>query len=557
MEELINYIKKTFDEPTLKIINFMENASLLVSEMKVDQVKDGDRVINRPSLNIIETSYLRLCDDNIEFKHNLMGEIFLHYLGYILRDACANWRLDINRLKQDLEGKCGYCNIQLKNCPMKVLAYIKKCAKDEKINEEALFSKLMNTFSRYPVNEVEENNIAEKILYLCNNPIDIKGAEFLLDTDSVRIIKEEYGKIDYKTIDFEVKNVSLINNLYDYFENDGGILKSIDISNPKLSNNYSYMFENSPDELAVYIKYLCEAQKVDYYNVFLKIYTKLGNFENISKLAYYKEFVRKVDSSLENSMILKQDLKEVLTYIRNYDNKIKLPYIKFDFLIYTKNSGLVDNMVGILNRYCRTYNYLSNKNVIYIDTELFIMRAKDSYDVILQLDKLYLDYDFLVFGNLDKAVNINEYRLDTFLSIIPKYYNRNRRSITIFSGEKDVVQKMLQKYDKVQKMFTHVIDVEALEVEAIKEKVYNRLQRIGVIENDAKVKIDEYIEKHYQKGTQNESDFIDKIYEDVIYSKYKDISNDDEISASNLPALEENVKLEEALKKLDGLVRFK
>ena len=557
MEELINYIKKTFDEPTLKIINFMENASLLVSEMKVDQVKDGDRVINRPSLNIIETSYLRLCDDNIEFKHNLMGEIFLHYLGYILRDACANWRLDINRLKQDLEGKCSYCNIQLKNCPMKVLAYIKKCAKDEKINEEALFSKLMNTFSRYPVNEVEENNIAEKILYLCNNPIDIKGAEFLLDTDSVRIIKEEYGKIDYKTIDFEVKNVSLINNLYDYFENDGGILKSIDISNPKLSNNYSYMFENSPDELAVYIKYLCEAQKVDYYNVFLKIYTKLENFENISKLAYYKEFVRKVDSSLENSMILKQDLKEVLTYIRNYDNKIKLPYIKFDFLIYTKNSGLVDNMVGILNRYCRTYNYLSNKNVIYIDTELFIMRAKDSYDVILQLDKLYLDYDFLVFGNLDKAVNINEYRLDTFLSIIPKYYNRNRRSITIFSGEKDVVQKMLQKYDKVQKMFTHVIDVEALEVEAIKEKVYNRLQRIGVIENDAKVKIDEYIEKHYQKGTQNESDFIDKIYEDVIYSKYKDISNDDEISASNLPALEENVKLEEALKKLDGLVRFK
>ena len=234
----------------------------------------------------------------------------------------------------------------------------------------------MNTFSRYPVNEVEENNIAEKILYLCNNPIDIKGAEFLLDTDSVRIIKEEYGKIDYKTIDFEVKNVSLINNLYDYFENDGGILKSIDISNPKLSNNYSYMFENSPDELAVYIKYLCEAQKVDYYNVFLKIYTKLENFENISKLAYYKEFVRKVDSSLENSMILKQDLKEVLTYIRNYDNKIKLPYIKFDFLIYTKNSGLVDNMVGILNRYCRTYNYLSNKNVIYIDTEsLYILKS--------------------------------------------------------------------------------------------------------------------------------------------------------------------------------------
>ena len=31
MEEFIEYIRKTFDEPTLKIINFMENAKLLTT----------------------------------------------------------------------------------------------------------------------------------------------------------------------------------------------------------------------------------------------------------------------------------------------------------------------------------------------------------------------------------------------------------------------------------------------------------------------------------------------------------------------------------------------
>ena len=145
MEELIQYIRKTFDEPTLKIVNFMERANLLVSEMKMDQVKDGDRMVNKPSPNIIELAYLRLCDEDPDFSHNMMGEIFLHYLEYILRDSRANWRVDTNRLNQDLNGKCLYCNIPLKSCPMKVLGYIKKCIRDANLNEPMFFYNLMQT----------------------------------------------------------------------------------------------------------------------------------------------------------------------------------------------------------------------------------------------------------------------------------------------------------------------------------------------------------------------------------------------------------------------------
>ena len=38
MEELIDYVKKTFDEQTLKVVNFIERANLLISEMKIDQI---------------------------------------------------------------------------------------------------------------------------------------------------------------------------------------------------------------------------------------------------------------------------------------------------------------------------------------------------------------------------------------------------------------------------------------------------------------------------------------------------------------------------------------
>ena len=80
MEELIEYIKKTFDEQTLKIVNFLERANILVSEMKMEQIKDGDKILNRPSPNIIELSYLRLCDEDTDFNHNIMGEIFFTLL---------------------------------------------------------------------------------------------------------------------------------------------------------------------------------------------------------------------------------------------------------------------------------------------------------------------------------------------------------------------------------------------------------------------------------------------------------------------------------------------
>ncbi len=338
MEELITYLRKMFDDTTIKIINFMENANLLVSEMKMEQVKEGDKIINKPSPNIIEFSYLKLCDDDPEFKHNMMGEAFLHYLDYILRDVRANWRLDINRLKQELNGKCGYCNIKLNNCPMKVLAYVKKCVADERFNEQAFFEALMNYPHKIAVNDIEEENIAEKILFLCKTPIDLKGAQFLLDTDAIKIEGDDFGKIRYKTIDFDLKNVSLINNLYDFYELGIGISGDVDIASTKISNNYSYMFNYSPVELAVYTKYLCDSKKVSYYNVFNKIFIKLGRFESIPKLAYFNEYMKKIDTSFENSIALQKELRDVLTYIRNYDNKSQLPYVKFDFLIYTRDS---------------------------------------------------------------------------------------------------------------------------------------------------------------------------------------------------------------------------
>lgn len=557
MEELIQYIRKTFDEPTLKIVNFLERANILVSEMKMEQVKDGDSIINKPSPNIIDLSYLRLCDEDPDFPHNMMGEVFLHYLEYVLRDARANWRVDTNRLNQDLNGKCIYCNIPLKSCPMKVLGYIKKCIRDANVNEQMFFFNLMQQISPVSEGKVDDNeasNIADKILYLCKTPIDLRGAEFLLDTESVRITGKDGGRIYYKTLDFELKQISFINNLNDYFNQDGGINGNFDISNPNVSTGYSYMFNCSPVELAVSIKDLCDTANVNYHLVFSKIYTKLGKFENISKFAYYKEYLNKLNNSLDNNEAITKDIREVLTYIRNYDKNPKLPYIQFNFLIYTNNSQILDNIVSILNKYCRTYNYLSNKNITYVDVERFIMRSKDSYDVISQLERMYTENDFLVFANIDKAININEYRLESFFQMIPKLYNKNSRTITLFSGEKKVLEELIKKYDSAESIFNHVIDTGSLEAEIIKEKICKKVKRVGSLSGSAKNKISEYVDKNYKQGTEREAEFIEEAYESIVFDKYKDEYENDDIKPENIKLESQERKIEEALAKLNNLI---
>ena len=548
MEELINYVRKTFDDKTLRVVNFIERANLLVSEMKVDQVQEGDKLIKRMSPNIIELAYFRLCDEDPDFKHNMMGEIFLHYLEYILRDVRANWRIDINKLNQDLNSKCGYCDIALKNCPMKVLGYIKKCIRDSNLNEFVFFDNLMKSLNEPnfegKIDEREALNIAEKILYLSKNPLDLRGAEFLIDTGSVKITGKDYGKIYYKAIDFELKKISFINNLDDYFNHDGGINGNFDIANPKVSNKFSYMFDNNPIELAVAIKDLCETAGINYKLVFSKVYIKLGKFENISKLAYYKEYINKLDTSLENNENITRELKDVLTYIRNYDKNPKLPYIKFDFLVYTKNSMILDNIVSILNKYCRTYNYLSNKNIIYVDLERFIMRAKDNYDVINQLERMYNENDFLVFANIEKATNINEYRLETFFQMVPKLSDKNRRAITIFSGDRKVTESLVKKYDSLTSMFNHIIDTGSYEAELVKDKIYKRIRRVGNISSQTRTKISEYVDKNYKQGTLNEAEFIDRVYSSIVFDKFKTEYENEDIRPENVKIEDNKVSID-------------
>lgn len=554
MDELLKYVGDNFDKALLKVIYFMEKAKLLESAMKVDRIKEGDRFVDKTSTSILEASYLRLCNTDFENK-NMMNDTFLHYLEYILAESRSYWRFNIFNLESEFEKKCGYCNIELKYCPMKVLAYIKKCIADENMNSAEFFDRLAGNDIVYSNDKNVINDIALKVSSLVRDMLDLKGAEFLLDTETVDIVKvdEEDKRIKYKYLDFNVKDVCFINELHEYFSTTNGLYDALDLNLLNIKENYSKMFNQSPVQIAVYIKYLCESSGVNYKEVFKTIYSNFNiDEEKIAKMAYYKEYLSRTEE-IEGAEKLQKDLQEVFTYIKNYYDNPKLPYIQFNMMLYTDNTKTINDTVNILNRYCRMYNYLNKKNVLFVDVEMFIKMTKDNTDVFMQMDKLYNENDFLVFTNVHKIKYLNEFRVDSFFIAIGKYYNKNPRCITLLCGKKDEVEKMVGKYDDlVNKVFEHKLDIEGYDKELVKSKVFKNIGKTFTLSEESKKNIEEYIDSTYQRGNDQEIDYINKIVNDVVYDKFKFLDNDGNEFSFNLE--DKKAKgLQEALDELDKL----
>ena len=113
IDNLVDYIKSNTDTDTLKIIDFIERANVLTYNMKIDRVKEGDRFVDKPT-NLLEASYLKMCSEDFEENYDMLGQFFLHYQDYILRDLRAYWRFNINNLEREFSSKCSYCNINIK-----------------------------------------------------------------------------------------------------------------------------------------------------------------------------------------------------------------------------------------------------------------------------------------------------------------------------------------------------------------------------------------------------------------------------------------------------------
>ena len=554
MDNFVKFIRESFSINDIKVAKFIYELNLLSYNMITEKVREGDKIVEKPT-NIIELSYLKLCDKKFDDAKDLLERMYLFYIGFSLKEYKSILRLNLNNLEREFKYKCSYCNIENDTCPFRLVGYIKKCIDDNHFDSKKVFNLLVSNSKKYKEDSETIKYIGERIDSLTNNINDIFAAEMILNSESVNIEKEESGKIYYRYVDFNsINNNSFYNNLNDYYRNKNGEFGEISISEIKIDDITSYIFDKSPIQIAVLIKYLCDTNNINYEKIISYISDK-REFKDIKfNDIYYKQYVHSIDEleCLDNE---KKEITTILTYVRNYYFNENLPYIHFNIGLFTRNSVISDKIVTVINRFARTFNYIGNKGTILVDTEMLVKRTKDSTDMIMQMDKIYNDNDVIIFNNLAKIKNLNEYRVDAFYTSFEKFNERNRRSITFFIEAEDVFKDLTQRHPEIYSTLVNKkIKIEELPIEKIKNKLLERLENILNVDKEFEESLEEYIRSTYKSSSMDEYTYIDYLYKVIIFNKFKSLDSGNEFEINDIPEGDGTRSVEEILTDINSLV---
>lgn len=552
-EKFVLFLKEKLTKKELNLIKYIYDTNLLTYSMINETILENDKEITKPT-NILDLSYLKLCAKNFDDSSNLLEKIFLTYIGYTLNEYRNTWRLNLNNLETSLKAKCTYCNVQCNSCPFKLVTYINKCISDNKFNSRKIYDMLVNEEEKnYIRDKYLVDSVANSINQYVTNSIDIVGAEMILVSNSIMIDSADDEKISYKYLDFNVKNNSFFNNLNDYFSNKG-IEETFDLKEIKFKDNFSYIFDKSPIELAVFIRYLCGKNNLLEQDVLNKILEKRDFKENEFRISYYNQYVHAIQE-LDCSDKEKEDIISILTYIRNYYFNEDLPYIHFNIALYTKNNIIADKIINIINKYVRTFNYITNKPTLWIDTEMLVKRTKDSSDMIMQVESMYAKNDILIFENLGKIKNLNEYRIEGLLTAIEKFNSRNQKSISIFVECEDVFKDVTQKHPMIENtIINKKIYIDGFNVQIIKDKIVQKLKNIMKPNKEFLDDLEKYIKDTYNPNTMDEYTYIDKLYNEIVFNKFKILNINNSFEKNDVPEKENVREIDEIMQDINSLV---
>jgi len=553
-DNFVNFVKEKYTKDELMLSRFIYKTDILSYQMIMDRVKENDKFVDRPT-NILDLSYMKLCAKKFDEADNLLEKLFLSYIGYPLRDYRNSWKLDLNNAEMDLNQKCSYCNVSVKSCPFKLVSYLKKCISDNKFDSRRVFAQLVeeDLGRQYSSNPYSINMIVNIINENVHNSIDIIGAEMLLISDMVKVLSTDGDNLYFRYVDMTVKNNSFFNNLNEFYTSNNGIDGQLNLAHVEFTKHYSYIFDNSPFEIAALIRYYSEKENINESEIIRAILDSKNYRDAELKVAYYNQYMHFIDM-LECHDEEKQAIKNILTYVRNYTYNEDLPYIHFNIGLFTKNTMMVDRVVGILNKYIRTFNYISNKGTLWVDTEMLVKRTKDSTDMIMQVDKMYSDNDFIIFENWDKIAALNEYRVDALFTAIEKFCNRNRRSITVIVENEDVFKSLSQKHPSIlNNLINEKIYIEGFDVEIIKAKVIKRLSGIMAITDEFSKELEKYIKQTYHSEVVDEYTYIDSICNNIVFNKFDSLVIENGFNGEDVPNEEHVREVSEILADIDNL----
>ena len=76
MDNFVKFIRESFSINDIKVAKFIYELNLLSYNMITEKVREVDKIVEKPT-NILELSYLKLCDKKFDDAKDLLERMYL------------------------------------------------------------------------------------------------------------------------------------------------------------------------------------------------------------------------------------------------------------------------------------------------------------------------------------------------------------------------------------------------------------------------------------------------------------------------------------------------
>ena len=220
----------------------------------------------------------------------------------------------------------------------------------------------------------------------------------------------------------------------------------------------------------------------------------------------------------------KKLLKNIIDYMKKYnDNKINT-YITFNIKIISDNTDITDKIANILKEKSSKYNYIENKNIIkcslYKDTNI---------------DNIYSEYGVIVLKDLKAFELLETKEKEKFIYSLKE--NTNKNAITIINDTKENIDNFLNYSNELNNSFSFEIISTKPSINELYTEIINTIK----LTNKQNIELLDYIGKTYNTSNLDYINYKNNLIKSISFTK-------------KVPEVEENKSLEEIFKELEELV---
>lgn len=230
-------------------------------------------------------------------------------------------------------------------------------------------------------------------------------------------------------------------------------------------------------------------------------------------------------------------LKKIIEYMQKYKDNIEKKYIPFNLCIYSPEDETTNKIIELLEKSITYLQYLKQGK----KEELSLYKVEK----LEHIEKLYNEKSNIIVLKNFEEINNKETKLKEAMmyEIETHVKNISDKNLTIIVSNKKEDIKTLK-----EDLFVFGINYEAPDVQEVYNEVLNNLQENSQIEEQAQLKLIDYISETYPKTDLTYSEYRDRLVNKILFSK------DNKITVKDIPEYEKEKTLEEIFKELNELV---